>query len=543
LISHNACAEGRIAMRYRFEDYLLDVDCQELRRGADLVAIEPQVFDLLLFLVRNRDRVVSKEDLVAKIWNGRAISDSTLSSRITIARQVIGDSGEEQRLIRTVARKGIRFIGEVSEDVSSPTQALPLASGDTAKVQPLDTFAETDFKTLSGKPSIAVLPFVNLSADPEQEYFSDGMAEDLITDLSKISGLSVAARHSSFTFKARSANVKEVAKRLGVAFILEGSVRKMADRLRINAQLIDAAQGTHIWAERFDGDIAEIFDFQDRIRKEIIAALELKLTPAEASRSERQRTTSLEAYDHLLRGRSEYYRYGPEQVARAVDHFTAASKLDPSFADAYSYLSYCYFARFMMMWPGADPDLGPALEAAEKAVSLNPASATTLSRLAWLLAFLRRHDESFSHFEKAIALEPNNVEALAAYAEVLNHWGDPERALELNTRAVTGGDAASHPNWEYNFGHSYLILRRYEEAIHRLRHAIELAPKFLPAHVRLTCAYAELDRLEEAKQEAAQILQLNPGFSIEFWDEFTPYRTPDQRERFRSMLRKAGLPE
>jgi TolB-like protein/Flp pilus assembly protein TadD len=530
-------------MHYRFEDYLLDVDRQELRRGANLVAIEPQVFDLLLFLIRNRDRVVSKDDLVAKVWNGRAISDSTLSSRITIARQTIGDSGEEQRLIRTVARKGLRFIGEVSEGVNSPAQQLPSASGDTTKVQPLGTLAETGVKTTFGKHSIAVLPFDNLSADPEQEYFSDGMAEDLITDLSKISGLSVAARHSSFTFKGRSADIGEVAKKLGVAFILEGSVRKMADRLRINAQLIDAAQGTHVWAERFDGDVAEIFDFQDRIRKDIIAALELKLTTAQASRSKKQRTTSLEAYDHLLRGRSEYYRYGSEHNAKAIEHFTAASKLDPNFAEPYSYLSYCYFARFMMMWPGADPDLGPALSAAEKAVSLDSASATTLSRLAWLLAFLRRYEESFSHFEKAIALEPNNAESLAAYAEVLNHFGDPERGLELNTQAVASGDAASHPNWEYNFGHSYLILRRYEEAIPRLRRAIELAPKFLPARVRLACAYAELDRLEEAKQEAAQILQLSPGFSVEFWDEYTPYRTPDQRERYRSMLRKAGLPE
>jgi TolB-like protein len=530
-------------MRYRFEDYLLDVDRQELRRGSDLVAVEPQVFDLLLFLIRNRDRVVSKDDLVAQVWNGRAISDSTLSSRITIARQTIGDSGEEQRLIRTVARKGIRFIGEVSETVNGPAQALPSVPGDTAEVRPLGTAGETDVKTSFGKPSIAVLPFDNLSADPEQEYFSDGMAEDLITDLSKVPGLLVAARHSSFAFRGRSADIREVAKRLGVAFILEGSVRKMAHRLRINAQLIEAERGTHIWAERFDGDIAEIFDFQDRIRKDIVAALELKLTPAEASRSQRPRTTSLEAYDHLLRGRSEYYRYGPEHVAKAIEHFSAASKLDPNFADAYSYLSYCYFARFMMMWPGADPNLDPALAAAKKAVSLDPTSATTLSRLGWLLAFLRRYDESFPHFEKAIALEPNNAEALAAYAEVLNHWGDPERAMELNRRAVASGDAASHPNWEYNFGHSYVILKRYEEAIPRLRRAIELAPNFLPARVRLTCAYAELDRLEEAKQEAAQILRLNPGFSIKFWDEFTPYRTPDQRKRYRSMLRKAGLPD
>ena len=521
-------------MRFLFGDYTLDTNRRELRRGSKLVSTGPQVFDLLLHLIRNRERVVSKDDLFEALWAGRTVSESTLTTHINAVRKAVGDSGEVQSLIRTFPRKGFRFVGKVTEDERDATVQAPSSRDDAS--------GSSDLRP-PGKPSIAVLPFNNLSADPEQEYFSDGMAEDLITDLSKVSGLSVTARHSSFAFKGRSADVRDVAKTLGVAFILEGSVRRMAERLRINAQLIDATQGTHIWAERFDGNIAEIFDFQDRIRKEIIAALKLKLTPAEVSLSARQRTTNLEAYDSLLRGRSEYYRYGPEHVAKAIDHFAAATKLDPSFADAYSYLSYCYFARFMMMWPGADHDLGPALAAAEKAVSLDPVSATTLSRLAWLLAFLRRYEESFSHFEKAIAREPNNAEALAAYAEVLNHFGDPERALELNARAVASGDAASHPNWEYNFGHSYLMLRRYEEAISRLRHAIELAPKFLPAHVRLTCAYAELDRLEEARQEAAQILRLNPGFSIDFWDQFTPYRTPNQRERFRSMLRKAGLPK
>ncbi len=194
------------------------------------------------------------------------------------------------------------------------------------------------------------------------------------------------------------------------------------------------------------------------------------------------------------------------------------------------------------MWPGADPDLNPAVELAEKAVFLDPESAVAHTRLAWVQGFLRRYDESLPNFEKAIALDLNNAETYAAYAEILNHWGDPERAIELNGRAVAI-DTIAPPNWEYHFGHSYLLLRRYEEALGKLSHAVEVVPSFLPAQVRLAFAYVEMDRLEEANQVTSTILELAPRCSVTFIDQNMPYRTDEQRDRFRSALRKAGLPE
>jgi TolB-like protein/Tfp pilus assembly protein PilF len=226
--------------------------------------------------------------------------------------------------------------------------------------------------TDADKPSIAVLPFDNLSGDAEQEYFSDGMAEDLITDLSKISGLSMAARNSSFSFKGQMPDVRDVADKLGVAYVLEGSVRKMGDRLRINAQLIDAAVGDHLWAERYDGDMAEIFEFQDRIRAEIVEALALQLTPTDEAQGKKRRTHSVEAYDAYLKGRVNYYRYNSDALAVAFEALEKAIALDPEFSEAHSYLSACHVATFIFRWLDIDEGLVKALAASKKAVELDP---------------------------------------------------------------------------------------------------------------------------------------------------------------------------
>jgi len=220
---------GRIKLLYLFEDFALDCERRELRRATELLSVEPQVFDLLQYLIRNRERVVSKDDLVAAVWHGRIVSEATLSSRINAARCALDDNGEEQRLIRTIVRKGIRFVGTVREEP---------AVGSTAAL------------TLPDYPSIAVLPFVNMSDDPEQEYFADGMVEDLITGLARVKWLFVIARNSTFAYKGRAVDVKQVGRELGVRYVLEGSVRKAANRVRVTGQLVEAENGRHLWAER-----------------------------------------------------------------------------------------------------------------------------------------------------------------------------------------------------------------------------------------------------------------------------------------------------
>ena len=224
-------------------DHALDTDRRELRRGSKPIAIEPQVFDLLVYLLQNRDRVVSKDDLIASVWGGRIVSDSTLTSRINAARKAIGDSGENQKLIRTIARKGFRFVGVVRTQPNDAERAH-------AKAPPPDEINEPSRSALplSDRPAIAVLPFVNMSGDPEQEYFSDGISEDIITALSKLRWFLVIARNSSFIYKGRAVHMKQIAEELGVGYVVEGSVRKGGDRVRITVQLNDVATGSHIWA-------------------------------------------------------------------------------------------------------------------------------------------------------------------------------------------------------------------------------------------------------------------------------------------------------
>ena len=297
---------------------MLDVDRRELRRGGDLVTVEPQVFDLLVFLVQNRERVVSKDDLIKGVWDGRIVSESTLTSRMTAVRKAIGDSGEQQRLIRTVPRKGVRFVGHVrSEQSAAAAAANTMAAPTGPALMPPD------------RPSIAVMPFQNMSGDHDQEYFADGLVDDIITALSRMRWLFVIARNSSFTYKGRAVDVKQVGRDLGVRYVLEGSVRKAANRVRITGQLIDTASGAHLWADRFEGPLEDIFTLQDQVTASVIGAIAPPLEQAEIQRAKRKPTESLDAYDYFLRGMASYYRRSREAIDEALPLFYKAIELDP----------------------------------------------------------------------------------------------------------------------------------------------------------------------------------------------------------------------
>jgi TolB-like protein len=277
-------------MRFLFGNHVLDIAQRELRLNAEPVAVEPLVFDLLAYLVVHRDRVVSKDEVLDAIWSGRIVSDSALATRIAAARWAVGDSGEAQRLIRTIARKGFRFIGVVHEEQVAAQAEVSTASATGP------TFSE-----LPDKPSIAVLPFQNMSGDQEQEYFVDGMVEEIITALARIRWLFVIARNSSFTYKGQAIDVKQVGRALGVRYILEGSVRKAASRVRITAQLIHSPTGTHLWADRFDGSLEDVFELQDKVASSVAGVIEPTLQAAETRRAIDRPTHDLTAYDLYLR--------------------------------------------------------------------------------------------------------------------------------------------------------------------------------------------------------------------------------------------------
>ena len=277
-------------MLLAFGDHVLDSERRELRCGAELVTVEPQVFDLLVYLVQHHDRVVSKDDLLQAVWGGRIVSDAALAARINAARRALGDNGKAQRWIRTLPRKGVRFIGALREE----PEAAPASSPPP-------------------RLSIAVLPFVNLSNDPTQEYFADGITDDLTTELSRIAGSFVIARGTAFTYKGKPIGVKQIGYELGVRSVLAGSVQRSGNQVRVNAQLIDAATGAQLWAERYDRDMSDRFSLQDEITSRISHALRIEIIGAEAARPVDQ----LDATDYVFRGRASFFGKRPASDAYA----------------------------------------------------------------------------------------------------------------------------------------------------------------------------------------------------------------------------------
>jgi len=426
------------------------------------------------------------------------------------------------------------------KNISKTVRVFRISTG--SKNNDNSTATQSNIKNLFDKPSIAVLPFENLSNDPEQDYFSDGMAEDLITDISKISGLFVIARNSSFAFKGQTLDVKEIAKKLGVKHILEGSVRKMGPKLRVNAQLINAASGGHIWAERYDGDIADIFGFQDDIREQIVSALQVSLTPTDKALVERKPTDSVEAYDLFLRGRASYYRFMPEDLYKAIKCLNNAIEIDPNFADAYSFLAYCNFQGFNQLLPGFDDALERANELAEKGVKLGGTPSISLTLLGWIQTWLHQFDQAISNLEKALALTPDDPYVLATFGNILNFCGNPQRGLQMMEKALKI-EPFTPPNWKFQIGRSYLLLGQYDQAIVQFRRMVEDAPKFIPAYTHLAFAYVETGRTEEASDAIKTVLQINSQFSVREIEKRLPYQNDDVRNRHLDSLRKAGLPE
>src|SRR4030088_3352816 len=310
-------------MKFGFDHYALDTRLRELRRDGELVAVQPQVFDLRVHLLKHRDHVVSRDDLIELVWGGRIVSDSTLDSRINAARNAIGDNGKEQKLIRTIPRKGLRFVGAVNGQPDTPQPAA--ASPDDINEQlrpPLQ---------LPDRPAIAVLPFDNMSGDQEQEYFSDGISEDIITALSKLRWFFVIARNSSFTYKGKAVHMKQIAEELGVGYVVEGSVRKGGERVRITVQLNDVATGSHIWAERYDRDIADVFAVQDEITEAIVAAIAPQLYAAENFRARRKLPESMDAWDLVMRALSHYWRVTRQDNLVAQALLEKAITIDPHY--------------------------------------------------------------------------------------------------------------------------------------------------------------------------------------------------------------------
>lgn len=517
----------------RFGEFELDTRRFELRRGEAVVQVEPQVFSLIAHLAANPDRVVGRDELIEVVWNGRIVSDETISSRIAVARKALGDTGRDQAVIRTVPRRGFRFVLAVTEGASLDPDA---------RVSPP---ASPEVKPMREKPVVVVLPFTNLSGDPDQEYLADGISEDIISSLSRHRWLSVVARNTAFGFKGRANVIGKLRDALGVDYVVEGSVRRYGGRIRIAARLVDGTTGAHIWGENFDRDMEDVFELQDEITTMLVARVEPELGLAERHRVEKAPPVNLQAWDCYHLGMSNFYRFTAESNAKAQALLNRSAELDPSFGEAHAWWAYTVVLG-MVYW-NTEPDeerldaalasVDRALEldaqnaifymikarvalarrdyqvavaASRTALDLNPSLAVSYCAMGDALAYEGRYDECVSWFEKAIELSPNDPQSwafLSYGAPSMIFKGDYQKAAEWAERARL------IPNCQY----------------------------WALAHH--AAALALSGRQGEAEQAVAGLLREQPGFSLDFAKDRLFYiRRPEQLAHYLEGLRKAGVP-
>jgi TolB-like protein/Tfp pilus assembly protein PilF len=522
-------------LRYLFEDFSFDTNLRELHRGAELVSVTPQVFDLLEYLIRNRERLVSKDDLLNAVWNGRIVSDTALTTRLNAARIAIGDNGEKQRLVKTLPRRGFRFIGAVQEDDGRTAHAAT------------HNGAMAPIRTSATRLSIVVLPFANLSGDPTQDYFVDGVTESLTTDLSRISGSFVIGRHTAFTYRGKAVDLKQIGRELNVRYVLEGSVQRAGDRLRVNVQLVDSESGAHAWADRFDKPLAGLFDMQDEIVSRLANALDTQLTEQEARRSERSSHPS--SMDLYFRGKALLHRgWTLECVSQARGIFERALALDPRNVEA-------------MVWmAGVDMIVGAsymddqstahflaAEMTSKKALSLAPNHAYAHLLLGCALDCTNRAVLGIAEFERALALDRNLAEAHAQIGSAKLHMGRGaeteshiNEALRLSPRDVFGH------RWLMITGFAKLQVEADAEAVSCFRRSIEANRNDVNSHFGLAAALALLGFLDEARAAAEALLALVPSFTIRRFRDAAYSDNPvylARRERVYRGLRLAKVPE
>jgi len=519
-------------LRYVFEDYSFDRDRRELHRGAEAITVAPQVFDLLDYLIRNRERVVSKDDLINAVWDGRVVSDAALTTRLNVARCVIGDSGHEQRLIKTLPRKGFRFIGLVQE-LDGPESTI--ATGARAELpQPA--------LTLPDRPSIAVLPFQNMSGDLEQDYFADGIVDDIITALSRFKFLFVIARNSSFTYKGRAVDIKQVGRELGVGYVLEGSVRKVAGKIRIAGQLIDASTGAHVWADRFEGDLSDVFALQDEITVNVISAIRPKLLEAEIEHAVR-RPNDLSAYDLYLRAMPHYYSMTPEGIAEAIRLFTRALEIDPRYSAAASLAVTCHIMNLIHGW-SADPqaEVGEVMQLSQLVLSIDENDPETLASVGWAKAYIASDFGAATEMvDRAVSLNPNSSIAWSYRGITCLFAGNAEEAIQNLERAIRLSplDPMLYTLQAF-MALAFINLGHFDEAVAAAEKALHRNQNFMLVHRCRVAALAHLGRDSEAKQAAVRLLEHEPDFRMSIWASRTR-RWPVKL--IAEGLRKAGLPE
>lgn len=492
----------------KFGAFEFDPKTGTLTHGGLALQLGHRGSELLRLLTAKRGEIVGKEALLEAAWPGQIVEESNLTVQIAALRKVLGTTADGQDWIVTVPRVGYRFLG---------------SGGDASRIE-------------SAKPVIAVLPFDNVSADPEQEFFAQGLAEDLITDLSRVPGLMVIARNSSFAMRDRRGDLRGIGADLGAGFVIDGSVRRAADRVRINAQLIEASEQTQLWAERFDGDVGDVFALQDQVVSRIVGALSRVLSIGEAPQGRRQ--VDLEAYDCFVRGRAlvlqsnEGYRTGHPLLVRAT-------QIDPNFAEAFAWLAMSHVHGWFNWGDAPEINQPAAVAAAKRAVEIDSENAMAQAFLGYVRAYEGDMPGAFSSLDKALSLDPSLTDALIFKAEVEVHAGRPEEAVRTAQSSFQLNPFPPH--------YYYWILGFANYAAGNYTAAVEALDRPETRHTGsrrlLAAAYGQLNRMPEATAAASEFLAAVPNFSSRRWAAGQPLMRPGDRERFVEGYRKAGLPD
>jgi adenylate cyclase len=582
------------AERFEFEDFELDRSAYELRRAGTVVHLERIPLELLFVLIERRGQLVTRQEIFERIW-GKSVfvdTDNSINTAVNKIRRALNDDADKPRFVVTVPARGYRFVAPIRSEgpiapvpEASPVSAL-VEAGPTADAADasLTTITKADMPLQKGQrrgilwsiggiafviavialiqqlslrppattasippaqhralplpsiPSIAVLPFTNMSGDREQEYFSDGITDDLIISLSRFPGLFVIARNSTFTYKGKAVKEQQVGGELGVKYVLEGSVRKAGDKVRIDAQLVDATTGTDLWAERYDRPMKDIFALQDEIVRRIVTTMGLQLDLWEKYRVLAQRhTDNVEAYDYFLRALDSVWSFTKEGNAKARELCEKATELDPEYADAYVVISATYFQDWIYLWNPTLYPLDRAFESVRKALALNDSLPFAHVLLGRLLVEHEQCDAAIAEIHRAIALAPNSADAYFLAAETLSACGNPSEGLEIAQKAMRL-DPKNSDWYLFEVAFADLKMERSKEAVPVLERFLISYPNHVGARTILAVAFVESGMMEQAHAEAGEIERLSPQFSVEAAGRFK-----GQSSHFISDLRQAGL--
>ncbi|MGN6773094.1 MAG: winged helix-turn-helix domain-containing tetratricopeptide repeat protein [Rhizobiaceae bacterium] len=513
---------------YQFGPFRLDPGVGILYRGAEPTMLGQRAVALLCRLLENAGAPVSKDALVEAAWGGLAVADNNLTVQITALRRALAETSDAETWIETLPRRGYRYVG--------PAVATNVP----------DAFAATravSAPTLPDKPSIAVLPFSNLSGDPEQEYFADGMVDDIITGLARINWLFVIARNSTFTYKGRAVDVKQVGRELGVRYVLEGSVRKAGDNVRVTGQMIDASTGAHVWAERYDRSSHDIFALQDEIALSVVGAIAPSMRKAEIERVRRKRPDSLDAYDLVLRAQPDVDSGMPEQVTRALVLLDRAIALEPAYALAHGNAAMCHHCLFLRAGL-QETNRAASIRHARSAIVHGQDDALALTWAGFSIG-MDAHDRAaaFTALEAALAISPSSALTYILGSVVLGWGGEAERALEWSKQGMR---LSPFDSWAWAAfdaqAMSHLLRGRYEDACRAAYKSVQANPAHSITYMQLAAALAKLGRLDEARAAAARVRELHPTFR--YSRQFAAVNcAPALAECLGDALNVAGLPE